>query len=161
MNPKRGWGVFRGADQKPLSTEKLLSQVSLFRGLDQTQLSQLAARTETRRYEGGQVVVAENEAGDALHIVVSGSLDVYRERPGRDPVRIDNLGPGQFFGEMALIEDYPRLATIRAAEPATCLALDKKQFQEELAAHPTIAVALVLEVSRRLRNTLDVLDANG
>jgi CRP-like cAMP-binding protein len=61
---------------------------------------------------------------------------------------------------MALLEDALRSATIVAAEPATCLTLRKERFQQELAAHPAIAVSMVFEVSRRLRDTLDVLDAN-
>ncbi len=161
MNQKRAWGVFRGPGQKPMSTETLLSQVSLFRSLDQKQLAQLAKRMETRHYEEGQVVLAEDEPGDALYLVVSGLLHLEKARPGREPVRFGTLAPGQFFCEMALLEDSPRLATIKAAEATTCLALRKDAFQDELAAHPAIAVAVVFEVSRRLRDTLDVLDANG
>ncbi len=164
MNPKRpvpGGGARRGPGQKSMSSEKLLSQVSLFRSLDQKQIAQLAQRMETRQHERGQVVVAENETGDALHIVVSGLLHVCKERPGREPLVIGTLGPGQFFCEMALLGDYPRIASILAAEATTCLALGKRPFQEELAAHPAIAVALVFEVSRRLRDTLDLLDSNA
>ena len=161
MNPKRPLGIFRGPGQKSVDTEKLLSQVSLFRSLDKKQLAQLATRAELRQYEAGQVVVAENDTSDALHVVVSGLLHVCKERAGREPIRIGMLGPGQFFCEAALFEDTPRLATILAAEPTTCLALGKVPFHEELVAHPAIAVGIVFEVSRRLRDTMDVLDANG
>jgi CRP/FNR family cyclic AMP-dependent transcriptional regulator len=161
MNPKRAWNVFRGPEQKPTSAETLLSHVNLFRSLDQKQLALLAERTETRQYEAGQVVLAENETGDALYIVVSGLLHLIKERPGREPVKIGTLAPGQSFCETALVEDKPRLATVLAAEATTCLALPKSAFQDELAANPTIAVAVVLEVSRRLRDALDMLDASG
>ncbi|MDB5076600.1 MAG: hypothetical protein JWO42_2779 [Chloroflexi bacterium] len=164
MNPDSLWariGIFRGAHQKPISIEKLLAQVGLFRSLDQKQLAQLALRMETRRYEPGHVIVAENETGDALHIVESGLLHVCRSRPGREPLIISSLGPGQFFCETALVGDYPRAASIVAAEASTCLALGRERFQEELAAHPAMAVAMVVEVSRRLRDTLDLLDANA
>ena len=155
-------GLFRARDRKPMSTEKLLSQVGIFRGLDQQQLAQLARCTETRQYQAGQVIVAENETADALHIVVSGLLHLSKDHgPGREPMISGTLGPGQYCCEMALLEDAPRAASILAAETTTCLTLGKERFQEELAAHPAIAVALVFEVSRRLRDTLDLLDANA
>ena len=154
-------GLFRARDQKPMTTELLLSHVGIFRRLDQQQLAELARCTETRQYEAGQVLVAENETADALYIVTSGLLHVSKERPGREPMISGSLGPGQYCCEMALLEDAPRTASIVAAEATTCLTLAKARFQEELAAHPAIAVALVFEVSRRLRDTLDLLDANA
>src|SRR5947209_15526892 len=128
MNPERllaRVGIFRGPHPKPISTEKLLAQVGLFRSLDQKQLAHLAECMETRQYGHGHVVVVENETGDALHIVVSGLLHVCKERPGREPLIISSLGPGQFFCEIALVGDYPRAASIVAAEASTCLALGK------------------------------------
>jgi CRP/FNR family transcriptional regulator, cyclic AMP receptor protein len=154
-------GLFRAREHKPMSTEKLLSQVGIFRSLDQQQLAQLATCTEMRQYEAGQVVVAENETADGLHIVVSGLLLLSKERPGREPMISGALEPGQYCCEMALLEDSPRAASVVAAEATTCLTLGKERFQRELAAHPAIAVALVFEVSRRLRDTLDLLDANA
>jgi CRP-like cAMP-binding protein len=144
-----------------MSTEKLLSQVGIFARLDQEQLAQLATCTETRQYQAGQVVVAENETTDALHIVVSGRLQVSKARPGREPLISSTLGPGQYCCETALIADAPRTASIVAAEPTTCLTLRQARFQQELEAQPRIAVALVFEVSRRLRDTLDLLDTNA
>jgi CRP-like cAMP-binding protein len=153
-------GIFRAREQKPLSTAQLLSRVGLFRGLNQEQLTQLAAWVETHQYEAGQVVVAENERADALHIIASGLLQVSKARPWQEPVVTGALGPGQYCCEMALLEDAPRTASIVAAEPTTCLTLRKERFGQELVAHPRIAVSLVFEVSRRLRDTLDLLDTN-
>jgi len=154
-------GLFRVHDQKPPSNEKLLAQVSIFRRLDPQQLAELAKYAEMRTYEPGQVVAAENDVAEALHVVVSGTLNVSKASPGREPVVSSSLESGQYCCEMALLEDVPRPASIVAANPTTCLTLRKTRFQEALAAHPSIAVAVVFAVSGRLRDTLDLLDANA
>ena len=163
--PSSRSGLFRARDRHDgtgmNSAEKLLSQVSIFRSLDRQQLAQLAGCLETREYQAGEVVVAEHKMADALHIVVSGLLVLLKERAGGEPVISGTLRPGQYCCEMALLDDAPRTATILAADISTCLVLRKARFQEELAAHPKIAVTLVSEVSRRLRDTLELLDTNA
>lgn len=144
-----------------MNTVELVSQVDLFQGLNQKHLAHVARCMKTERFEPGQVIVAQGEVGQALYVVVSGSVDVRRERPGVEPLALNTLGRGQFFGEMALLDDYPRSATIIAREPTECLTLWKWHFLVELEGHPEIAVAMLGEVARRLRGALQQLEAQA
>jgi CRP/FNR family transcriptional regulator len=142
-----------------MNTTELLSQVSVFHSLNQKHLTHLAQCMKLERFEPGQVIIAQGDVGQALYIIQSGSVEVRRERPGAEPVVLNTLGPGQFFGEMALLDDYPRSATIIAREPTECLTLWKHHFLVELEGHPEIAVPMLFEVSRRLRGALQQLEA--
>jgi CRP-like cAMP-binding protein len=137
----------------------LVSQVSLFQGLNQTHLTHLAKNMKVEHFEPGQVIIEQGEVGQALYVLVSGSVEVRRERPGGEPVVLDTLGAGQFFGEMALLDDAPRSASIIATEPTACLTLWKWHFLVELEGHPDIAVAMLPEVSYRLRRAIQQLEA--
>jgi CRP-like cAMP-binding protein len=72
---------------------------------------------------------------------------------------LDQLGPGLFFGEMALLDDRPRTATIVALEDTTCLTLWSGHFRVQLESHPEMALALLPELARRWRNSLARLAA--
>ena len=137
----------------------LISQVDLFRSLNESHRSYLAKCTGTSEYQAGDVILRQGEEGNHLSVIVSGRVEVQRERPGRDPLVIDQLGAGQFFGEMALLDDRPRTATIVALEDTLCLTLYKWHFRVQLESHPEIAIAILPELSRRWRGALDRLAA--
>lgn len=144
-----------------MEAEKLLSRVSLFHSLNKKHIAQLARSTTTQTYEPGQVIVAQGDTGLGLYVIASGSVDVRKERPGHEPVTLNTLGPGQVFGEIALLDDYPRSATVVAHETTQCLTLSKWHFLAELESHPEIAVAVLPIVSRRLRDTLTLLESQA
>ena len=79
-------------------------------------------------------------------LIVTGSVSVVR-----DGAVIATLGPGQFFGELSLLDRRPRIATVVAGEPTTCLALPSWEFQQLLETEPRIAAAVLKEVAGRLR----------
>lgn len=142
-----------------MNAEEMLSGVSLFRSLNKKHLAQLARLAVTQTYAPNQVIVGQGDTGLGLYVIVSGSVDVRKERPGQEPVSLNTLGGGQFFGEMSLLDDYPRSATVIAREETTCLTLSKWHFLSELESHPEIAVAILPVVARRLRDTLELLGA--
>ena len=144
-----------------MNAVELVSQVSLFRGLNERHLAHLAKSMKVEHFEPGQVIIAQGEVGQALYVVVSGSVEVRRERPGGTPVVLDTLGAGHFVGEMALLDDAPRSATVIAREPTECLTLWKWHFLVELEGHPEIAVEMLPEVSYRLRRALQQLEAQA
>lgn len=80
-------------------------------------------------YEAGQVVFREGDRGDWLYVVVAGEVDVVKALPDGGETRIRRLGPGECFGEMAVVEDRPRSATVRALTGADLLAVDRDAFQ--------------------------------
>src|SRR5579871_4904647 len=134
--PHRSWRTVSTAQDEGrsdrMNTVDLLSRVSLFHSLNQKHLAHLAQCMKAERFEAGQVIVGQGEIGQALYIIQSGSVEVRRERAGAEPLVVNTLGSGQFFGEMALLDDYPRSATIIAREPTECLTLWKQHFLVEL-----------------------------
>jgi CRP-like cAMP-binding protein len=142
-----------------VDVKELLSQVDLFRGLNDSHLGHLAVCTGTTQYQAGDVIITQGEEGTHLCVIVSGRVEVRRERAGREPMVLDELGPGQFFGEMALLDNRPRTATVVALEDTLCLTLFKWLFRVELESHPEMAIAILPEISRRWRRALDRLAA--
>lgn len=142
-----------------MNVEELVAQVGLFKGLKPKHLTHIARCTKSEQFSPGQVIVSQGDIGQVLYIVSSGAVEVRRERPGQTSVVLDILDPGRFFGEMALLDDFPRSATVVATEDTECLSLGKWHFLVELESHPDLAVAMLPEMSRRLRQVLQQLEA--
>ena len=133
----------------------VLAMVPLFKGLRPGDLRHLAGLASVRSYRPGGVIVKQDDTAVALYCVLSGGVRVQRERLGPDgPLALVELGPGGFFGEMAVLDDFPRSATVVATEPTECALLSKWDFERELKSHPEIALALLRVLSQRVR-TLD------
>ena len=135
----------------------LISEVDLFRSLNESHRRYLANCTGTSEYQAGDIIIRQGEEGTHLSVIVSGRVEVRRERPGRDSIVLDELVTGNFFGEMALLDDRPRTATITALEDTLCLTLYKWHFRVQLESHPEMAIAILPEISRRWRRAVDRL----
>ena len=132
---------------------KMLSDVPLFAGLKGKQIRSISgAFARERSYDVGEVIEREGGSAVAFYLITGGSVDV---RKGEKLV--SKLGRGQFFGEMALIDNQPRSATVTAAEPAKCLVMPVWSFRATLNKDPKIAFAVMKELARRLRETTNAL----
>ena len=140
-----------------MDAEELLSRVSLFRSLNNKHVAQLALSATMQTYQPGEVIVAQGDVGLGLYVIASGSAEVRTAYPGQEPVTVNVLGPGQFFGEMALLDNNPRSASVIARESSQCLTLTKGNFLAALQSYPEIAVTVLSVISRRLRDTLELL----
>jgi CRP-like cAMP-binding protein len=140
-----------------VDTVQLLRQVSIFADLPQDILGDLAKRVWQRQAEAGSVIVSEAEAGDQLFVIVSGKVKVvlYGET-GREII-LSILRGGDFFGEMSLLDRQPRSANVVAVEDSQLLGLDREAFQTHLQGHPSTAMAILAEMSRRLRHADEVI----
>lgn len=121
-----------------MSLSDMLSQVELFEGLDDGELGQIAAICEERKLKSGDVVAKQGDAGDELFIIWEGLVEVVHEETPEDPAprTVVNLGQGQVFGEMALVDFGPRSATVRvASEQATLQAIPRGAFLEMCETH--------------------------
>ena len=120
-----------------------------------------------RSYPKGSVILFEDDPGDALYIVGTGQVKVVLIGEDGREVILSVLGEGSFFGELALLDDEPRSAHVIAMEDATVLALRREDFQARLRLSPEVAIALLRELSSRLRRAdekiggLVLLDVNG
>lgn len=139
----------------------------MFHGLAPAELERVAAIARERSYPKNSVILFEDDPGDALFVVATGQVKVVLIGEDGREVILSVLGPGEFFGEMALIDDEPRSAHVIAMEDATLLVLRREEFHPILLQTPAIALALLKELSRRLRRvdekvgSLVLLDVTG
>jgi nucleotide-binding universal stress UspA family protein len=104
------------------SITRFLSNVSVFRGVDRELLTRVANFAHQRSYPKGEEIVRQGQIGVGFFVLRSGRVEVVQERDGRRE-QLRTLGPGEVFGEIALVERTMRTATVRALEPTTCVAL--------------------------------------
>lgn len=150
-----------------LAPLEVLKKVPLFSAIPEEALTAFAELVRERSYPKGSVILFEDDPGDALYLVVEGQVKVVLIGEDGREVILSVLGPGTFFGEMSLLDDEPRSAHVIAMEDAAVLALRREDFQARLRASPEVAIALLKELSRRLRRAdekiggLVLLDVNG
>lgn len=133
-----------------MDAEETLRRVPLFRGLKPKQISSLARWTTTRNYPAGQVIVSEGQTGLGLYCIQSGRVKVTKHSAnGERDIR--EMGPGETFGELALLDDKPRSATVTAIEPTTAVLLDKSQFLAEVRTFPELALDILPIIVEWLR----------
>jgi CRP-like cAMP-binding protein len=129
----------------------LLAQSALFRGCTAAALDDLVRRLQVRTRTAGSVLVAQDEPGDALFIIAQGRVKVALFGENGRELTLSILQPGDFFGEMSLIDSRPRSANVVALDDTTVLALTRDGFRAHLAAHPQTALNIMAELTVRLR----------
>ncbi len=129
-----------------------LASVPLLAELDRKTLERLAEHAKRRTYAAGEAIVTQDAPASALYIILSGHVSVERGEGGSSEA-VGELGAGDFFGELALIEEHPRTATVRATEPTECILFVAWEFTALLKEHPQIAIpimeALIARIHRR------------
>lgn len=140
-----------------MNSEELLARVDLFHSLNKKHIAQLARLATSQHYAPGQVIVRQGDTGLGLYVIATGSVEVRHDKPGQESTLLNTLGVGAVFGEMALLDDYPRSATVIAREQTECLTLTKWHFLAELESHPEMALPLLPILSRRVRATQERL----
>ena len=151
----------------PLAPALVLQKVPLLHSLPEGDLTAFGELLRERVYPKGSVILFEDDPGDALYIVGSGQVKVVLIGEDGREVILSVLGEGSFFGELALLDDEPRSAHVIAMEDSSVLALRREDFQARLRSSPEVAIALLRELSSRLRRAdekiggLVLLDVNG
>jgi len=144
-----------------------LRRVPLFSGLTEPQLEQLAAGSARRSYPKGRTIVSEGEPSQSMYILLAGRAKVQRSDSEGKEVILAVLGSGEFFGEMSLIDDAPRSASVITIEPCEFMAVSKEAFKAMLAQSPEVSMNVMRGLVRRLREadkkieTLALLDVYG
>jgi putative peptide zinc metalloprotease protein len=133
----------------------LLRGMPIFDELSSNDIDQLASRLEVEKFPPQTVVFHEGDHGDKFYIVASGFLSITHQVNGRT-IEISRRGPGEYLGEIALIENRPRTATVTALEETELLSLKAEYFQEATANFMQVSKTLTLTGSRRLRMTQQV-----
>ena len=136
---------------------EFLTKVPLFQSLKKRQLESLAKRFVERNYVAESAIVTQNKGGEGIFIVVSGNAKVIRQRSDGEQVQVNEFGPSDFFGELALLDDGPRTASVITTEPTNCLVLTRWDFYSVLKTDADMAVAILQELAKRFRIALDAL----
>jgi len=134
-----------------------LQKVPLFQGLKKRQLELLAKHFVEREYATGQEIVTQGQGGEGFFIIISGKAEALRQRSDGTRVVVNTFGPTDFFGELALLDDGLRTATVTAAEQTRCLVLTRWDFLGELQQDVDMSIAILQELAKRFRITLDTL----
>ena len=133
-----------------LETEvQSLRQVPMFRDIDPARLKLIAFTSERVNFAEGQKFFQQGDAADAAYVVLQGKADVTIDSPGGD-IKVAELGQNAIVGEMGILSDSPRSATIVAAAPTTALRIDKRVFLELLTQFPQMSIAVMRELASRL-----------
>ena len=131
-----------------MDIEAALAATPLLSSLDRRTIKRLAQQGKHRTYSPGETIVREGAPASALYIVLSGRAHVERADGASGPV--GQLGPGDFFGELALIEEHPRSATVVADEATDCILFVAWEFTALLKEFPEMAVPLMNALIARL-----------
>jgi CRP-like cAMP-binding protein len=129
---------------------ELLAGCPLFKGIDADGLTKLAALATSVDFPAGHVIARQGEIGTGFFVIVSGGVRVVR-----DGNAVAHLGPGEFFGELSVLDRMPRNATVAAEEPTSCLALASWDFENVLLAEPALTLAILRGVAIRLREVTE------
>ena len=136
-----------------MSTVDVLRHVWLFSGLDDQQLDAVSSLTFQKNFGPGEVIFEEGRTGNGLSAIISGNVEAVKSI-GTDREQVVNkLGPGEVFGEMALLGEWPRTATVRAVNQVECLGMDRWVFLSQLERQPQVSIKMLQILAQRLRDS--------
>nr|WP_290668884.1 HD domain-containing phosphohydrolase [Ardenticatena sp.] len=130
----------------------LFRHVPFLAPLNEEQRRALAAQSLLRHYAPGEMIIREGALGHSFFIIESGNVIVTKQIEGGE-VEMGSYGPGAFFGEMALIQDAPRSASIRAETVVRAIEISREGFESVVMQNPAVILAVMRELSQRLRHT--------
>lgn len=146
-------------DAPPGEAVDLLSKIRLFSGLNQSYIRRIASVGAREHHEAGALIFAEGAVGDKMYLILSGAVRISREVPGMGEEALAVLRAGNYFGEMSLIDDFPRSADAKAHETTELFVIRKEDLEDLLFVDRDLAYDLlwnfVRTLSGRLRETND------
>ncbi|HYH92179.1 MAG TPA: cyclic nucleotide-binding domain-containing protein [Candidatus Saccharimonadales bacterium] len=125
---------------------ELLAAAPLFAGVAAADLERLAGRTVEVEFPAGRAIARQGEVGTGFFVIATGAAQVIR-----DGEVIAHLGPGDFFGELSVLDGQPRTAQVVATEPTVCLGLASWEFEAAIGEEPSVALAVLRGLAGRLR----------
>jgi len=138
----------RDRSDRPLGKRgvAILGQVPLFAGLSRRHLKQIAEHADEIGFRKGEAIVEEDQPGGTFYVILEGEIRVVRHKR-----TIARMGPGEFFGEISLLDGGPRTATVVAETPVTAVRVFKRSFDKVVTQEPGVASQILAVVARRLR----------
>ena len=137
-------------------THEILRELPLFVGLSHSDLDLLEERSQTVDLQTGDILMSEGTTGGSLYVILEGEFEIVK-RSGTQDVLLAVRGPGEVIGEMSLLDQMPRTATVRALAPSRLLEIDHEAFRHLLQASSSAAISILRTITARLRNTESML----
>ncbi|MEJ5376554.1 MAG: cyclic nucleotide-binding domain-containing protein [bacterium] len=134
-----------------------LKKIPLFSGLQAKELAAIGAIVKERAFAAGGVIIQEGAPGDSLFLVLRGRVKVIKAMDSANPIQLAEIGPEEWFGEMALFDRQPRSASVVACEDTQLLELGRFEFEEIMREFPSIAIHACQVFTRRLRELQEKL----
>lgn len=131
----------------------LLRRIPLFAALNEDELLDVAAVAEPGHFGAGEIIFREGEFSNSCYVITSGHASAHREHRGGRAITLARFGPGDLFGELAMLDDQRRSATIEAIDELEVIAIKGSDMRRLLREHPDIAVKMITSLGQKLRQT--------
>ena len=145
----------------------MLENVSLFSGLSKEALEEIQQHGSVKSFKKNTVVINQDDETDSLYIILSGSVKIYVSGADGREVVLNHQGTGEYFGDLALIDKQPRVASVMTTEPSRFMIISRDDFMRCLSSNPEIALNLIKPMTSRIRmlaqnvSNLALLDVYG
>jgi CRP-like cAMP-binding protein len=145
--------------EQALKALAILEKNPAFKHVPPEHLEEMARLGHRRLYLDGYLLMEQGEPSSSLHILVKGSCKVEREVPGREPIFLAELHPGDVVGEMGVLNNEPRSATVTALEDLETLELDAAALKNIFKQDPDVLIAMMQVVHERMKTTDELVDS--
>ena len=142
---------------KPEDKVNFLVTIPLFHGLSNKQLNQLANRFVPRSYQAGKTIVTQGKGGEGMFVMISGRAQAVVESTDGTKTTVNEFGPRDFFGEVAMLDDGARTASVMATEETECLALTRSDFIALMKNDAEMATEIAVALAKRLRRVVAMM----
>ncbi|KPK31374.1 MAG: hypothetical protein AMK69_00525 [Nitrospira bacterium SG8_3] len=134
-----------------MNEAEVLAKVSLFSGMKESDLERIASLAQSHVFQAGETIIREGDRDGRLFVIVSGEVEVIKALGKKNERYVRTLGPLNYFGEMALIDDLVRSASVVAKGETGVLILDQWSLREDMERYPAMAFELMRMLSQRIR----------
>ena len=146
-----GQSRFNGGDYTV--SADFLSRIWLFSGLSQDQLDAISSFTFQKTFHPGELIVEEGRTGNGCYVIMSGEVEVVKGLGTENPLVLARRGSGEVLGEMALLGEWPRTASVRALDEVECMGIDRWVFLSQLERQPQVGIKMLQILAERLRES--------
>jgi CRP/FNR family cyclic AMP-dependent transcriptional regulator len=129
----------------------MLSEIPLFADLTREEVDIVSSRAVTREFPKNAFVITDGDSSDSLYVIERGKTKVFLIDENGKEIILNMLGPGEYFGELALLDDAPRSASVMTLTPCRFTIISKSQFQQCIVENPRIAITLLQHLAKRIR----------
>jgi CRP/FNR family cyclic AMP-dependent transcriptional regulator len=147
----------RIAEDSPNFASQLLAEVPLFQLLSEDERNLLATELDLVRYGAGEIVFVTGDPGDSMYVIRKGEVEVFFKDDTGAKVVLETMGPGDFFGELSLLDSGPRTASAVVTRDVEALRVDRRDLDQLLKLQPGSALELLTAMGRRMRVTAELL----